>query len=220
VSETLGNLPESLGRSVHGSQQLVGVLGLSNNAMPGWLYVVAGTVYLALLGGALWLATGRERWILVSTVVLALATSVLLDAATQLPYDYSFQARFALPITVFVPVLCGAVIGERSRLRASMGEQARRREAVVLASISLLLFALLALGWWATSRHAAVGLDGPWFFVAGDLWAPPTGWAVPIALCAVGIGTLIVAAVVNAAPSRLAARDRVRGASDTASGPV
>jgi uncharacterized membrane protein SirB2 len=197
VAETFGNLPTSLGRSVVSARQLMGTFGLVNNAMPPWPYLVAGAVYLALLAGAMWLGTQRERAILVFATLMVVLVSVVLDAATELPYGFTFQARFALPITVFLPVFGGAVIGQR-RPGSSLGDRRSRTELVAILSMSLLLVVLLAVGWWATGRHAAVGLDGPWLFATSDAWAPPMGWTIPIAFWAVGTAMLVAATVLNA----------------------
>lgn len=197
VSETVGNLQSSLGRSVVAARQLMGTFGLVNNAMPAWPYVVAGTLYGALFAGALWFGTQKERAILVFATLLVVLVNVVLDAATQLPYGFTFQARFALPITVFLPVFAGAVIGQR-RPVASMVDRRSRTEVVAMLSASLLLAVVLAAGWWATSRHAAVGLDGPWLFAMSDVWAPPMGWAIAIAFWVVGIALLVAAAGLNA----------------------
>lgn len=200
VSETLGFLYESLERSIRGVPQLVGSFGWLDTPMPTWAYVVAAAAYLALLSGALLLGTRRDRWMLIFAVVMSALVNVWLDAATQIPYQFPFQARFCLPFTVVVPVLCGAVIGQ-SHAQTPIEAHGRGRNELALLSISWILVGLHAIAWWANSRRSAVGAGGSWHFVAEGAWSPPIGWTIPIVLCGVGILVLGAACVANARPS-------------------
>lgn len=214
VTETLGNLPTSFNRSVSGAPQLMSFFGWGRDGIPAWIVGLAGAVYLVLLVGALWLGSRKERGILVFAVGLVAFVNVWLDASTQVPYDFVFQARLALPLTVFVPILSAAVIGEqRTRLRAVISRH-RDYEAALRLAIPLTVVALSSLGWWMSSRHGAVGVAGPWLFLVYGAWSPPMGWTIPIACYGTGIAVLVAACFVN-----VRSPDPAEGPTDSAAGP-
>jgi hypothetical protein len=174
--------------------QFVGRFGWLDTSMPEVAYFVAGAVYLVLLVGALWIGTKKDRGLLLVAIGLSVVANVVLDAATQAPYGFRFQARFCLPFIVLVPMLCCAIIG-RSGNRATA---LRRRESGALLGVSLLLVLIQAVAWWTNSRQSAVGVHGPWLFLTGGAWHPPIGWVLPIALLVAALALLLTASVANA----------------------
>jgi len=87
---------------------------------------------------------------------------------------------------VAVPLIAGEVIRSHATGLA-------RLERAAISVLFAAAAAVQALCFYAASRFAAVGADGPWWFLGGDGWSPPLGWAIWLVVAAVGVVLLAVA---------------------------
>ena len=141
-----------------------------------WLLV------LVLFASALRVGDRRERLVLASVAVLALAFPVLFYAWVDRFSGFGLQGREVLPPLMLIPLVAGEVI-----FRHSSAVATQRRPAQLALGAAIALMALFqAYAWWFSARVAA-GTTHRLLFYAQATWVPPLGW-LPWILSA-GLGT-------------------------------
>jgi hypothetical protein len=187
---------DALGPSISGlpeiARQAVGVFGALDAPMPAIGYVLWDLLLVVIVGSALAVGTRRERVALVG--LCAILISVILVMSLVYREIGPLHGRYALPVLVVLPLAAGEVVlRHRERLAASW-------RSALLAGSFVLAGAVHALGWWASARRFAVGVDGSWLFPPSAAWAPPLGWGPWLATAFLGIAALLSVAALVAAP--------------------
>lgn len=152
----------------------------------GWLALVA-----VLVAAALAVAGRRERIVLAATAAAAPLIPVVLYVVYLRHTGFGVQGRHVLPIIVAVPLLAGELVRERWEQLAS------RVRRALLVGVPVLASAGQVVAWWLNERRAAVGVDGPLWFLGDAAWSPPVRWGICILLVVAG-AALASAAVVAA----------------------
>ena len=210
--DTMAGIGPSFGQLQGLVDQFVGVFGWASVQMPEG--VVLGTLvgYGALIVASLAYGDWRARGVLIGVGVVAVLVAVVLNAATQMPFGFTVQARYVMPLTALLLIMAGWIVERRPRARTGTHfPQHSRTEALrvpptVLAAL-VGLAGLQFVGWLWNSRVSAVGPHGSWDFITHALWAPPGGWLLWTLTAVAGTLLLtvgIVALVGNdSAPARL-----------------
>jgi hypothetical protein len=140
----------------------------------------------------------RSRISLVGYFVVAVIVALVVDAATDVPFGFMFQARYIMPMTALMLIVSGSLIDRglsassgRTHVRLSVDQWSSIVALVVVGGLSLLEL----VGWWANSHVAAVGLAGPLSFFRHPKWTPPGGWSLLIAAALLGTLSLMAGAV-------------------------
>ena len=149
-------------------------IGLPSAARWIWWLLV-----LALVGGALWLGSRRERVLMAVVTVLALAFPVLSYAWVYRYSGFGMQGRQVLPVLILIPLLAGELVCRHRERLASV----RSRRLLVAAIAGIALFQVYA--WWYDAADTA-GAHGALRFYAHARWNPPLGWLPWIAVVILG----------------------------------
>lgn len=182
-----GDALREVSRQAGGAMQsAIGWFGALDVKPPAVAYAVWAVLVLGLILLALGPATRRERLALAAATLAAVAVPALLIAAVLRHTGFPLQGRHVLPLCVVVPLIAGEVIRSHATGLA-------RLERAVIPVLFAAAAAVQALCFYAASRFAAVGGDGPWWFVGGDGWSPPLGWAIWLVVAAGGVVLLAVA---------------------------
>ena len=88
----------------------VGTFGSLTRHLPSAAYWLWWLFVTAIIIGAMWLASRRERSLLASVVIVALAFPVLFYAWVYRFTGFGLQGRYALPVTILIPLLAGKII--------------------------------------------------------------------------------------------------------------
>jgi hypothetical protein len=172
--------------------QAVGWFGYLELRLPVAVYVAWGLALLAALAVALALGTRRERGVLVALLAAALALPVVFYAVASLPNGIDVHGRHMLPLLVLLPLAGAEVVrrhGERLPPRAL---------GIGLSALGALVGAVHFGAFYVNARRAAVGTDGPAWFLAEAEWSPPSGWEPWLVLAALGALITFAAALVAA----------------------
>jgi len=180
IGPSLSHLPDL-------ARQAIGVFGALDAPMPTAGYVLWSLLLALLVGTALVVGSRRERLTLTGAA-LALVAATLVMAVVYREIG-PLHGRYALPMLVVLPLVASEVVlCHRERL-SGLGH------AVLVGGLFALAGAVHLLGWWASARRFAVGVDGTWLFPASSGWAPPLGWGPWLALLALGVAALFAAGV-------------------------
>jgi len=156
-------------------EQLVGVLGWGDVALPAEIPAIWSVLVGLLIGAALVIGSLWERL----AVLLAAGSAVVLAAGVYAvilsPVGWELQGRHVLAVAALLPVLGGFVL-----YRAG----APTRPDVFL--VGLAVAAMQFGAFWENARRYAVGLHGRLDFLSAAEWTPPGGWLVWIVLAAGG----------------------------------
>jgi hypothetical protein len=170
-------------------EQMVGTLGWISFQPPklppwlvdGWELAVVALVVVAVVAG-----TGRQRVVLVATVVGVIGLPVASDALAGAQYGTAWQGRYALPLAVGMPILAGWIIDTR----LAVSDRLVRWGAIALAVlVPAGLFVALA----SVIAQAVDGNGTSWTRAFGaEPWIGPVG---PGPLLAAGLlGTVALGA--------------------------
>ncbi len=141
------------------------------------------TAVVVLLAVALLAGTARHRLAVVTAVLAAVVTTSLLQAAVLRPTGFGVQGRHVLPVLVVVPLLAGeALLRCRARLP--------RAAAPLRVAVAVVVGAVHVVAVVAAARRAAVGVMGPWSFLAVSAWDPPPGWVPWLVVAVAGAAAL------------------------------
>lgn len=155
--------------------QTVAAFPLRNEMAPVWIY----PVWLGLLGTVAWLgARAAERRTRVSLLLVALlwvAVPLALTAASYASEGYAWQGRYALPLAVGIPALCGLALDRRG----AAPPRAAAAAAVVLMALA----------------HVSSVVDVAWT-ERGSGWpgtaaAAPGGLATTVLLAVAGVSVVV-----------------------------
>ena len=167
--------------------QQVGVFGYLEVGIAPLAYVVWLSLTAVLVGIALLLGNRRERYVLAGTLVAALLLPILLVAAIMRHTGYGLQGRYVLAFSVAVPLLAGEIIFRQRALLRRLHAQALVTPFAALAA-GVHLHAV-----YSNARRSAVGVTGPTWFPGKEVWHPPGGWWLWLAVAVVAAGILAVA---------------------------
>ena len=167
--------------------QQVGLFDYGEIGLPPIAYTAWNALVVCLCAIALLVGNRRERLILTTSVVIALALPVFLVASIMQHTGFGLQGRYVLPFSVVVPLLAGEIlVRQRSRLLALGADRVFLPFAIAVAGLQL-------VGWWADAHRFAVGLGGPRWFLGTAQWQPPGGWWPWFLLAVVGALLLVTA---------------------------
>lgn len=157
-----GSARDAFGALLQYLQEMVGVLGWLDTALPSAVYVLWYALFGGLVAGLLTL--GRSRVILVTFgVAVSVAAMIVLFGAQVFPY---FQGRYALPAAVGVPLLAGfALVDDRVSVRLSL-----RPIAFALCAV----WVINELAFYQQFRRYAKPGDPTWSLLGHVQWRPPT----------------------------------------------
>lgn len=165
---------------------VVGIFGGLTIFLPLWAYWTWWLIVLALVATAMWLGDRRDR-VLVSTVtILALAFPIVFYAWVERFTGYWLQGREVLPILLLIPLVAGEVINRRRAVIAD-----RRPAQLVLGSAMFLMAAFQGYAWWQDARSVA-GAPHTTRFYAYATWTPPGGWLPWVAAAVLGTVALLL----------------------------
>lgn len=178
--DTLRFLAASLARLPDLLREQVGLFGWGEMRI--WLVLAGGWLGLTalLVGAALLVARGRERLLLAALITASLAATVTVAVAVILPSGFAMQGRYTLPLAVAVPVVAGDILA-RSRHRWTL-ERLPSPMPWLFAAVAV----MQAAAWWQNEHRYAVGVQGPLWFPPLAQWTPAGGWALWVAVVAVG----------------------------------
>jgi hypothetical protein len=166
---------------VHGIVESgIGYFGWLDTPMPRWAVLGYVLVVVVLVGLAVFLGSGRDRWTLVVWVLATVLLAYVTYASVFYPVQAGLQGRHVLPFFLLVPLLAGVVVGERL---GEIDRAALRRLTLALAVVVPVVQVTALL---QNARRYAVGQDGPVLFLSSAAWQPGLGWVPWIALGAVG----------------------------------
>ncbi len=147
--------------------EMIGYFAYREAPAPRTLVVLWTLLVVALVVGALVLATWRHRAVILALLAFAVAFNVVPEALSAAKYGYIWQGRYALPIAVGVPLLAGWVIATRARHVA-------RWWPLTAVALAVAWAVGQALGQAALLRRNVVGLDNELLaFIGGTGWSPP-----------------------------------------------
>lgn len=153
---------------------------LPNAALWIWWLLVA-----AIIAGAIWLGSHRDRLFVAIGLVLALALPVLFQAWVHRGTGFGLQGRYVMPVLALIPLLAGEVI--RRRWDKVSG---RPYVNLVPAGVLALVAIFQGYAWWFDAR-AVAGAPGTLRFYAHATWKPPLGWLTWITIAALGVVALL-----------------------------
>jgi hypothetical protein len=182
----LGELPEIL-------DQAIGIFGWLDTRMPTVAYATWKVLLLALLVAASAVGTRRQR-LAVAAVAAGTVVATVGVATLNRATGFGAQARYVLPFLVVLPLAAGEVLlANRARVRVPAGLVRWLPVAFVVPATGVHL-----LGWYANARRHAVGVPGPWAFIARAEWSPPLGWSTWLAVTGGAAFALVLAAFLAA----------------------
>jgi hypothetical protein len=169
------------------SSELVGKFGYLEYRLPAIAYLAWFAAGLVLVAVALRAASGRERLAVAAALAAALVLPMLLWIYAIRQTGFGLQGRHVLPVLGVVPLMAGELIRAHAD---AIGERLKR---LLLTWIPPLVGAVHLVAFYWAARRAAVGADGPLLFLGDSGWSPPLGWAVWLAVAAIGAGLLALA---------------------------
>jgi hypothetical protein len=179
-------LDEAVGEWWRASSELIGKFGFLEYRLPPIAYVAWFAAGFVLVGAALVAAHRRERIALTVTLAVAFVLPMLMWVYAIRQTGFGLQGRYVLPALVAVPLVAGELV----RAHAEALSERVRRALVTGIPVTAAAVHLIAFAW--AARRAAVGTDGPLFFLGDSGWTPPLGW-LPWLACAL-IGSVALAA--------------------------
>jgi hypothetical protein len=164
--------------------QQIGVFGYLEVRLPlaayaTWYVLLGSLLMLALLVGS-----RRQRALVVSLVVSAIALPTVLLAAFLVHTGFGVQGRHVLPFVAVIPIFAGEIFDRRSE---DLG-QAAPRHLVAWIGTGAAVVHVIAL--YTNARRHAVGVSGPVFFFPSSQWSPRGGW-LPVAVVTVAGASLM-----------------------------
>ncbi|MFK0193535.1 DUF2142 domain-containing protein [Kitasatospora sp. NPDC090308] len=178
---------DAFGNSMDYIHQMIGWFGWLDTK-PTVLTWVVWTAAIGLLA-VLTVVLGRRRDALSAVLVaLGIVLAPPLAQAAQYHLGPVWQGRYLMPFAVGLPLLCGAVLADRT---ASGGPALPWRRLTATVVLPLALANLAAFYW--TLRRFGVGTSGS-LFNRHAHWLPPGGWVVWTALYALAALLLVVPA--------------------------
>lgn len=182
----LGDSLAEIHRQARGAiESAIGWFGSLEVKPPSIAYFLWAALVLGLLLLAVRVGTRRERLSLLLATGAGIAIPALLVAGFMRHTGFPLQGRHVLPLCAVVPLIAGEVV---LRHGAILSRVSRRLVAAAFPVAAL----VQATCFYAAARFAAVGRDGPWWFLGDAHWSPPAGW--PLWLGTVALGSLAVAA--------------------------
>jgi hypothetical protein len=170
----------------------VGWFGYLELELPATSYVVWGLAVLSLLAAALALGGRRERGVLLGLLAAALVLPPVFYAVASLPNGIDVHGRHMLPLLALLPLAAAEV------LRRHADGLPRHAVRVGLPVLGAVVAAVQLKAFQAHARRAAVGTDGPAWFLPDPEWSPPGGWEPWFALAVLGALATLAAAVLAA----------------------
>jgi hypothetical protein len=178
--------PESLrsGISVLGFALRTGVGQFDLVPIPHLAYAAWLLGILLLVGGALRFGRTSDRWVLLSTLAVAVGGTVTFYAGVYRLSGFPMGGRYVLPLFMVVPLVAGEQVA-RSATRLAVGAV---RLLTATAGLAIALAQLVS--WWSVAAHstrtgqnmfapAEIGSwlsTKAWALPAGMGWSPPLGW--------------------------------------------
>ncbi len=150
-------------------RDLVGTFGWLDTRMPNLAYGTWALMLLALVGLALLRASGRERLVLLAVPLGLAAVSVAISAGILRQNGFGLQGRHVLALAIMLPILAADVVADKAG-------SVRERPRPLLLGLAVPAMAVQAVGWYSNARRAAVGTDGPVWFLGHSRWSPPGTW--------------------------------------------
>ena len=168
------------------AEQVVGVFGAALDVpLPTPVYLAWALLGLGVVGLAVLLGNRRERAVLASVALAALASVVVLAIAVR-PTGFPVQTRHVLPIVVLPPLTAGEVLR-----RHSDGLAPAFVRRALLGTVSIAAAVHLAT-WYVNAQAWSGSSGGPGFLVSGSRWSPPDSW-IPWAVALVAAAAAYVA---------------------------
>ena len=177
-------LGDAVGEWWRASSELIGKFGYLEYRLPWIAYVAWFAAGFALVAVALWASSRRERIALAAAVAAAVLLPMLIWIYAIRQTGYGLQGRHVLPLLVAVPLIAGDLI------RAHASALSTRLRRGLLVAIPPVLGAVHFLAFYSAARRAAVGTDGPAFFIGDAGWTPPLGWVLWLLAAAAGAAAL------------------------------
>ncbi len=189
VSNARAVLDDAVDEWWRASSELVGKFGYLEYRLPWIAYVGWFAAGFALLAVAIAVSRRVERRALLGVAVAALVLPMLFWIVAIRQTGFGLQGRHVLPILIVVPLLAGDVLREHA---ARLSDRTRR---ALLIGVPLTAAAVHLIAFYWAARRAAVGVDGPLFFLGSADWTPPLGWLPWLALASAGAGCIAAAAL-------------------------
>jgi len=162
---------------------MIGVFGWFDTYSPTFTYVVWYGLVAVLGLGAAAVVRLRQAFALAVLALAIVLVPVIISSSQVHRYDYTWSGRDTLPLAVGLPILAAALLG-RSVVSAYRGRLAAIVGALAVAAQMAAFFEAL--------RRYAVGTKGADFgFLLHSPWHPPLGFALTIAIEAVGLVGLV-----------------------------
>jgi hypothetical protein len=150
--------------------QMIGIFGSLDTYAPAWVIdtwlIVIGISFII----GLYFSKKRQRFVLISTVVLGILIAVVLQYKQARQVGLVWQGRYLLPIIVGVPIMSSAILDNSIK-----NNKPKRIIGILLA---LLLGSLGLVSILQALKRYAVGAHGSFSLV--DKWSPPGGYVLII----------------------------------------
>lgn len=164
----------------------VGIFGALTVFLPLSAYWIWWLVVLGLVAAAMWLGDRRDRVVVASVTLLALAFPLFFYAWSERFTGFPLQGREVLPVLQLIPLVAGEVVYRR-RSTFAAGRLAQLALGAVLAGFA----AFQGYAWWENARFVA-GAPRTIRFYAHATWHPPGGWLPWLMLAALGTVVLLL----------------------------
>ncbi len=197
ISPIRQSLHEGLAQLVPMLGNSVGTFGSLTVPLPFGAYRTWWLLVSAIICGAMWVGSRRERLLLAAVVALVLAFPVLFFAWVYRFTGFAMQGRYVLPVMVLIPLLAGEIIHRRLQTRPT-----HRLRELLPAGAAVLVAGFQAYAWWFNAS-AVAGVPNTIPFYAHAVWSPPLGWWPWIASAAVGTSALLAFAMLGILASRV-----------------
>lgn len=182
------NLRPSIDHLTELPKQTVAVFGGTDIFMPLGFYILWWLMLAALLGTAVYVSRGRERFSVPALALFVVIATLVLSAAYR-QIGYELSARYILPYAAILPLWAGELVAQhRDRLPTRLAQG-------LLPALACGAAFVHAAAWLTNARRVSVGADGSWLFPPDAGWNPPLGWWTWIAVLVAATCAYIAAGV-------------------------
>jgi hypothetical protein len=175
IRKSLSEGLQQLGPVLHDAVGHFGARSIALQSAVVWIWWV---LVLLLIAAALWLGRWRERAVVATSTLVALAFPVVSYAWFYRHSGFGMQGRQVLPVLVVIPLAAGEVI------RRGYDRLPRRAALLFLSPAIAVIAGIQGYVWWFAASTAG----------DGGAWGPPGGWLLWAAVAMLGVAGIVTLA--------------------------